>query len=174
MHETSEDLATLAHVLDVACESAGTHLRSIFTEERRIGASDLVRVLRGVCILDLATVSSRGEPIVAPVDRLFFRGRFWFGSAQNSDGSNSRRYTSHARSRANGLIKCAYENGNPKCAAIFAPSSVEPSIHSSGAWLTWGAGLTLARASVYGGLFARKAFRSAIFAGMYSTPICEP
>ena len=84
MHETSEDLATLAHVLDVTYESAGTHLRSIFTEERRIGASDLVRVLRGVCILDLATVSSRGEPIVAPVDGLFFRGRFFFGSAENS------------------------------------------------------------------------------------------
>ena len=35
-------------------------------------------------ILDLATVTPRGEPRFAPVDGLFFRGRFWFGSSENS------------------------------------------------------------------------------------------
>jgi uncharacterized pyridoxamine 5'-phosphate oxidase family protein len=37
-----------------------------------------------VQVLDLATVTPRGEPRVAPVDGLFFRGQFWFGSAENS------------------------------------------------------------------------------------------
>lgn len=35
-------------------------------------------------LLDLATVTPRGEPRVAPVDGLFFRGHFWFGSAVSS------------------------------------------------------------------------------------------
>jgi uncharacterized pyridoxamine 5'-phosphate oxidase family protein len=29
-------------------------------------------------------VTPRGQPRVAPVDGLFYRGRFWFGSAENS------------------------------------------------------------------------------------------
>jgi hypothetical protein len=37
-----------------------------------------------VQVLDLATLTPRGEPRVAPVDGLFFRGQFWFGSAENS------------------------------------------------------------------------------------------
>jgi len=38
------------------------------------------RVLAGVQVLELATVTPRGEPRVAPVDGLFFRGHFgWFG-----------------------------------------------------------------------------------------------
>jgi uncharacterized pyridoxamine 5'-phosphate oxidase family protein len=37
-----------------------------------------------VQVLDLATVTPRGEPRVAPVDGLFFKGRFWFGSAHSS------------------------------------------------------------------------------------------
>ena len=84
MHETPEDLTSLQAVLDSTYETAGEHLRSIFTPERRISAGDLVSVLQGVCVLDLATVTARGEPIVAPVDGLFFRGRFWFGSAETS------------------------------------------------------------------------------------------
>jgi nitroimidazol reductase NimA-like FMN-containing flavoprotein (pyridoxamine 5'-phosphate oxidase superfamily) len=84
VHETPDDVTTLQRVLDQSYENAGAHLRSIFTPQRRVSAADLVAVLRGVCILDLATVTSKGAPIVAPVDGLFFRGRFWFGSAENS------------------------------------------------------------------------------------------
>ena len=35
-------------------------------------------------MFDLATVTPGGEPHVAPVDGLFFRGHFWFGSVENS------------------------------------------------------------------------------------------
>jgi uncharacterized pyridoxamine 5'-phosphate oxidase family protein len=35
-------------------------------------------------VLALATVTARGEPRVAPVDGLFFRARFWFGSSGQS------------------------------------------------------------------------------------------
>ena len=35
-------------------------------------------------LLSLATVNSRCEPIVGPVDGIFYKGKFWFGSAENS------------------------------------------------------------------------------------------
>ena len=39
---------------------------------------------RGVQVLHLATVTAACAPRVAPVDGLFFRGRFYFGSSQGS------------------------------------------------------------------------------------------
>ena len=84
VHETDEDLAQLQRLLDASYERAGAHLRSIWGEETRLDAAALARELAGVQVLDLATVTPRGEPRVGPVDGLFFRGHFWFGSAENS------------------------------------------------------------------------------------------
>lgn len=84
MHETAEDLRELQRLLDESHQSSGDHLRSIFTEDRRIGAEDLVSLLPGVQVLNLATVTESCEPRVAPVDGLFFRGRFYFGSSPDS------------------------------------------------------------------------------------------
>jgi uncharacterized pyridoxamine 5'-phosphate oxidase family protein len=49
-----------------------------------MSAEETCSELAGVQVLDLATVTPRGEPRVAPVDGLFFRGRLWFGSAETS------------------------------------------------------------------------------------------
>jgi hypothetical protein len=84
MHETDEELEALQRLLDASYERAGSHLRSIWRPEDRLDAAQVSAGLRGVEVLDLATVTPRGEPRVAPVDGLFFRGRFWFGSAQSS------------------------------------------------------------------------------------------
>jgi uncharacterized pyridoxamine 5'-phosphate oxidase family protein len=84
VHESSGDLQELQSLLDESYASAGLHLRSIHTPSGRLSASDLVEELGGVNVLHLATVSSSGHPLVAPVDGLFFRGSFWFGSAENS------------------------------------------------------------------------------------------
>jgi hypothetical protein len=84
MYETAEDLTALSDLLDHSYERAGDHLRSIFTAERRILADELVSLLPGVQVLNLATVSRACAPRVAPVDGLFYRGRFWFGSASAS------------------------------------------------------------------------------------------
>ena len=84
MHETPADLAVLQRLLDTSYEKIGEHMRSIHTPERRVAASDLARVLRGVRVLDLATVTASCEPRVSPVDGLFFRGHFYFGSGQES------------------------------------------------------------------------------------------
>jgi hypothetical protein len=84
MHETPADLATLQELLDASYVRAGEHLRSIHTPERRVDASDLARVLQGVRVLHLATVTASCEPRVSPVDGIFYRGQFWFGSGDNS------------------------------------------------------------------------------------------
>jgi hypothetical protein len=84
MYETAEDLLELTELLDRSHARAGAHLRSIFTPERRIAADELVALLPGVQVLNLATVTRACAPRVAPVDGLFYRGRFWFGSAAAS------------------------------------------------------------------------------------------
>jgi uncharacterized pyridoxamine 5'-phosphate oxidase family protein len=84
VHETDDDLRALQALLDRSHANAGPHLRSIFGDESRIPAAELPALLPGVRVLALATVTARGEPRVAPVDGLFFRGRWHFGSAENS------------------------------------------------------------------------------------------
>ena len=84
MYETETDIARLQELLDRSYESAGEHLRSITTPERRIPADELGGILRGMVLLNLATVTATGEPRVGPVDGLFFRGRFHFSSSLTS------------------------------------------------------------------------------------------
>ncbi len=84
MHETADDLTAVQRLLDESFARAGAHLKGIWGEETRIGPEDLSAELPGVQVLDLATVTARCEPRVAPVDGLFFRGRFWFGSSPTS------------------------------------------------------------------------------------------
>jgi nitroimidazol reductase NimA-like FMN-containing flavoprotein (pyridoxamine 5'-phosphate oxidase superfamily) len=84
VHETAEDLAALTELLDRSFASAGAHMRSIITPERRVSAEDLVERLRGMRLLALATVTADGRPIVGPVDGIFHRGSFHFGSSPDS------------------------------------------------------------------------------------------
>lgn len=77
-------MAWLQALLDRSYQAAGEHLRSITTPPRRISAADLIPLLEGIQIIDLATVTRDAEPRVAPVDGLFFRGRWYFSSAKSS------------------------------------------------------------------------------------------
>lgn len=83
-HETEEDLRELQRLLDESHAAAGSHLKSIFSDERRVTAAELPERLTGVQVMALATVTAKGEPRVAPVDGLFYRGHFWFGSSHES------------------------------------------------------------------------------------------
>lgn len=84
MHETPDDLARLQTLLDASDAAAGPHLRSIITVEHRLAASEVCGRLQGMCLLALATVSADGRPFVGPVDGIFFRGAFHFGSSPDS------------------------------------------------------------------------------------------
>jgi hypothetical protein len=80
MRETEQDLVDLQALLDRSYERAGPHLLEIHTPERRLTAVELVDRLQGVCVLSLATVTADGRPLVGPVDGIFYRGSFWFGT----------------------------------------------------------------------------------------------
>jgi hypothetical protein len=84
VHETADDLAALQELLDRSYAGAGEHLLRIHTPERRLGAKPLADRLTGMCLLSLATVTADGRPIVGPVDGIFFRGAFHFGSSPDS------------------------------------------------------------------------------------------
>jgi hypothetical protein len=84
VHETLAHLAALQDLLDRSYATAGPHLLSIITPERRLSADQVVDRLTGMRLLALATVTADGRPIVGPVDGIFFHGAFHFGSSPNS------------------------------------------------------------------------------------------
>jgi nitroimidazol reductase NimA-like FMN-containing flavoprotein (pyridoxamine 5'-phosphate oxidase superfamily) len=84
MYETDEDLSALQRLLDASYSAAGPHLRRIITAERRLSAGDVASRLEGMRLLALATVTADGRPLVGPVDGIFYRGSFHFGSAPDS------------------------------------------------------------------------------------------
>jgi uncharacterized pyridoxamine 5'-phosphate oxidase family protein len=84
MHESREDLVRLQELLDSSYAAAGQHLLNIHTPDRRLDAAGVVERLQGMCLLALATVTADNRPLVGPVDGIFFRGEFYFGSSSNS------------------------------------------------------------------------------------------
>ena len=84
MHETPEDLTKLQATLDRSYEAAGAHLKEVITPERRLTAAQLADRLNDMCLLVLATVTADGRPINGPVDGFFYRGEWYFGSADQS------------------------------------------------------------------------------------------
>src|ERR671931_2524194 len=84
MHETPSDIAALQDLIDRSYASAGEHLLRIHTPDRRLSAEQVADRLTGMCLLALATVTADGRPIVGPVDGIFYRGAFHFGSSPDS------------------------------------------------------------------------------------------
>ena len=84
MHETPDDLTALQALLDGSFERAGEHFRRITTDERRVDVVQLCDRLQGMRLLVLATVTKYGHPLNGPVDGIFYRGHFYFGSAPDS------------------------------------------------------------------------------------------
>src|SRR6201747_1712292 len=84
MHETVAELVAMEELLDRSFALAGPHLRRIITPERRLNAEQIAERLTGMRLLALATVTADGRPIVGPVDGIFFRGSFHFGSSPDS------------------------------------------------------------------------------------------
>jgi nitroimidazol reductase NimA-like FMN-containing flavoprotein (pyridoxamine 5'-phosphate oxidase superfamily) len=84
VHEQPEDLEALQALLDRSYARAGDHLLSIHDPERRLDARGVSERLTGMCLLSLATVTADCRPIVGPVDGIFYRAAFYFGSAPDS------------------------------------------------------------------------------------------
>jgi hypothetical protein len=105
MDETAEDLLELQRLLDESYSTAGEHLRSLHSPDQRSSAADVAAALTGVFLINLATVTARCEPIVAPVDGLFYRGHLWFSLPP---GSQRARHL-HARPQ----VSATYAAGDP-------------------------------------------------------------
>jgi nitroimidazol reductase NimA-like FMN-containing flavoprotein (pyridoxamine 5'-phosphate oxidase superfamily) len=84
VRETEADLAQLQELLDASYAGAGPHLLRIHTPERRLDAAGIGERLTGMSLLALATAGADGTPLVGPVDGVFLRGSFHFGSAPDS------------------------------------------------------------------------------------------
>ena len=84
MHETQADLEALQELLDRSYAAAGAHLLRIHTPERRLRAEQVAARLQGMCLLTLATVTADCRPVAGPVDGVFHRGAFHFGSSPDS------------------------------------------------------------------------------------------
>jgi Pyridoxamine 5'-phosphate oxidase len=84
VHESPADIEALQDLLDRTYAAAGAHLLRIHTPERRLDAGQVVERLDGMCLLALATVTADCRPIVGPVDGIFYRGAFHFGSSPDS------------------------------------------------------------------------------------------
>jgi hypothetical protein len=84
VHESPADIEALQRLLDRSYARAGAHLLEIHTAERRLGAERLSERLSGMCLLALATTTADARPIVGPVDGIFYRGAFHFGSSPDS------------------------------------------------------------------------------------------
>ena len=84
MHESAADLARIQELLDRSYASAGAHLLRIHTPERRATADAVADRLTGMCLLVVTTVTADCRPIGGPVDGIFYRGAFHFGSSPDS------------------------------------------------------------------------------------------
>ncbi|MEO9223882.1 MAG: pyridoxamine 5'-phosphate oxidase family protein [Acidimicrobiales bacterium] len=84
MYETEEDIAELQALIDRSYSQAGKHLVAIHDPTRRVPAVRVADRLQGMCLLVLATVTADGRPLTGPVDGIFYRGSFYFGSSPDS------------------------------------------------------------------------------------------
>ena len=84
MLETPEELAALQDLLDASMATAGSHLRGIIGDERRLSARQVTERLQGMRLLVLATVTADGRPLGGPVDGYFLHRTFWFSSGRDA------------------------------------------------------------------------------------------
>jgi Pyridoxamine 5'-phosphate oxidase len=84
VHESAADIEALQELLDRSYAAAGTHLLRIHTPERRLSAAEVAQRLTGMCLLTVATATADCRPIAGPVDGIFYRGAFHFGSSPDS------------------------------------------------------------------------------------------
>ena len=78
MYETDDEIRRLQALMDQSYEQAGSHTKDIITPERRLNARQVVQLMGDKQQhLALATVSSRCEPRVSPVDGFLLHGVFY-------------------------------------------------------------------------------------------------
>lgn len=78
MKETAAEVTELQRLLDSVYPRATEHLRNIIRGPNQLDADAMVRILTGMRVLNLATVTARGEPRISAVDGHFLHARWVF------------------------------------------------------------------------------------------------
>ncbi len=81
MNESSEELEALQLLLDRSAGGVRRHLTDIVEPQRRLSAEQLCADLRGVVVLNVATVTKKGEPRLSAVDGHFLHGHWYFSTS---------------------------------------------------------------------------------------------
>jgi hypothetical protein len=123
VRETPDDLERLQAVVDSSVERAGPFLREAFQMPRcTLAAAQLARHLTGSRTLALATATARGEPRVAPVTAVFYRGRYCVATVATAVR------TAHVRRRP-GVSLTDYE-GNDLAVIVHGRAEILDAAHS--------------------------------------------
>src|SRR2546421_9791597 len=78
MRETQEDIERLQTLLDNSIKRAGAFLRRSFQmPEHWLTAQQLIDCWLDVQTIALATITTRGEPRIAPIGSLLYRGAIY-------------------------------------------------------------------------------------------------
>jgi len=81
MRETEDELDTLQRLLDASLASSTEHLRAIITDRRTLTARDLARLLTGMRVLSVATVTAAGEPRISALDGHLLHATWTFSTS---------------------------------------------------------------------------------------------
>jgi len=81
MYETKAEMQSLQNLLKDSRKKAGTHLLEIL---KPVSAASMCKKLVGIKQVAWATVSSKCEPRVSPVDSAFIHGRFYLSTDTTS------------------------------------------------------------------------------------------
>ena len=115
MYETEAELDALDDLLTASLTGATGHLRSIVTGEHTLDARQTARVLTGMRLLSLATVTASGEPRISAADGHFLHARWVF----STDGGAAK--AGHLRARPQASV--AHLDGEDL--GVFAHGRVE-------------------------------------------------
>jgi uncharacterized pyridoxamine 5'-phosphate oxidase family protein len=151
VRESRQDIEELQLLIDRSSERLGPHGRAIMDPDQwSISAEDICEYLQGIRHLAVATVNSKTQPRVAPVDGWFVRARFVFGS----DGSSIR--MKHLK--ANPAVSATHYIGDDIAVIVHGRAELIGRHHSDAAFLdevitdlygsspfTWGDDVLLAR-----------------------------
>ncbi len=106
MKETPEDIERLQALLDNSIERAGVFLRRSFRmPEHSLTAQELINCWQGVQTVALATVTTNGEPRVAPIGSLLYHGDIYIPTVATAAR------TRHIQKRPAVSLTLFHENG---------------------------------------------------------------
>ena len=81
MRETADEITALQRLLDASHASSTDHLREIINDDRTLSARDLVALLTGMKVVNVATVTVRGEPRISALDGHFLHSTWTFSTS---------------------------------------------------------------------------------------------